>query len=133
MSDGACDLTGTWHGVFNYPHSLPPNEFVARLIDHDGALTGETTEACDDPDGPGGILVAVFTGRHGERGVALEKRYDDLSRADYVVHYVGRIDDDGHEISGHWSVPGIWSGSFVMVRARGIAISRERHVSQVVS
>jgi hypothetical protein len=111
---------------------MPPNSFIARLIDHSGALTGETLELCDDPEEPQGEIVAIFTGQHREGEVTLEKRYDDLRRADYVVHYVGRVGDEGHEISGSWSIPGVWSGSFVMIRERDMSQPVEARVSESV-
>ena len=37
-----------------------------------------------------------------------------------TVHYEGDVIADGQEISGHWRIPGAWSGTFLMIRPRGI-------------
>ena len=111
---------------------MPPNGFVARLVDHAGAISGETVEKCDSPHGNGGEIVAILTGHRRGSEVTLEKRYDDLRRAKHVIHYQGQIGDEGHEIGGRWSVPGNWSGTFVMVRERGKEVPAEARISETV-
>lgn len=111
---------------------MPPNSFVARLVDHAGAISGETVERCDDPEGHGGEIIAIFTGHRRGNEVVLEKRYDDLRRAGHVIHYSGQIGEEGHEIAGRWLIPGHWSGTFVMVRERGSEALVEARISETV-
>lgn len=118
----ARDLTGRWDGIFNYPHTLPPTGFVATLVELRGALTGEVEE----PDDGGAALAAVVEGERIGSRVRFTKRYDALARAHYAVAYEGTLTPDGDEIVGEWTIPGIWSGSFIMVRAAGRAAAVEQ-------
>ena len=48
------------------------------------------------------------------------KLYDE-NRGDYdAVAYEGAVDAEGLEITGRWSIPGDWSGTFIMVRESGV-------------
>ena len=112
----SADLSGEWLGIYNYPHSAPPAEFRASLRDHGGLVTGETSEA--NRRG-GGTLHAVIEGqREGDR-LFFTKLYDDLDFSADPVLYDGRIDPSGDEVEGKWTIPGIWSGTFLMVRGAG--------------
>ena len=42
--------------------------------------------------------------------------YDDLARP--TPHYHGLIQPGGDEIEGEWTIPGDWSGTF-LIRANG--------------
>jgi hypothetical protein len=132
MTDRASDLTGTWHGTFNYPHMKPPNNFTAILRDQAGLLSGETIEIADNQGEPKTEIQAFISGTHAGGAVAFEKRYDDLGRADYVVSYTGEIHDEGHEIRGRWSIPKIWSGTFIMIRRREAEALIEAEVTETV-
>ena len=125
MSD-ARDLSGVWHGIFNYPRSLPPTNFVAKLVEHGGALAGETEEV--DPQGQ--PLTALIHGDRNGSAVRFIKSYDD--RHTHAVHYTGALDPDGNEITGTWRIPGNWSGTFVMVRPAGAAEAAERKTDAAV-
>jgi hypothetical protein len=111
----ASDLSGVWHGIFNYPHDLPPTEFVATLVEHDGGLSGETEET----DSQGRRLTALIHGHHADTSVSFIKTYDE--RHTHAVHYAGTLDAEATEIAGAWRIPGSWSGTFVMVRPAGTA------------
>ena len=124
----ARDLTGRWDGIFNYPRTLPPTGFVAALIERRGALTGEVEE----PDDGGTALAAVVEGERIGSRVRFTKRYDDPARAYYAVQYDGTLAPDGDEIVGEWTIPGIWSGSFIMVRAPGRAAEVEHEATEEV-
>jgi len=123
---GASDLSGVWHGIFNYPHSLPPAEFVATLVEHNGALSGETEEI----DSGGRRLTALIHGHHAGSSVSFVKTYDD--RHTHPVHYAGTLDPEATEIAGTWRIPGSWSGTFVMVRPAGKEEGVERKVAESV-
>jgi hypothetical protein len=126
------NLTGRWTGIFSYPRTLPPNQFEAELRDHLGALTGETFELGNNPRNKGQPLRAMIEGhRHGHE-VSFIKHYDAFRRAATPVHYSGRVSGDGSEISGTWDIPGHWSGSFLMIRARPAAEAAERRIAETV-
>jgi len=116
MSAVPLDLTGEWDGVFNYPRGLPPRGFRATLRDQVGAITGETMEESDSAEDRGATLVALLDGRRNGDHVHFAKRYDALARAHYAVVYEGQVSGDGEEITGRWTIPGVWSGAFLMAR-----------------
>lgn len=107
------DLTGRWDGIYNYPRTRPPTGYVALLGDRDGALTGEIEEVSE----AGEPLAAVLDGERVGSQVRFTKRYDDVERAYYAVDYEGGLSAEGDEITGEWTIPGVWSGTFIMVRA----------------
>jgi hypothetical protein len=113
------DLTGDWTGIFNYPRLLPSTPFEATLRDHVGLISGVTTEPDLMPGGRGDTLHAVIEGRREGGLVHFTKTYDDLSLVPDVVHYEGHVDPSGDEIAGRWTIPGEWSGTFLMIRASG--------------
>ena len=121
---GALHLSGVWRGVFTYPHSLPPAEFVATLVEHDGALSGETEET----DRDGRRLTALLRGDRAGSSVRFVKTYDDHHT--HAVHYAGTLDPEATEIAGTWRIPGSWSGAFIMVRPAGKAEEVERKVAE---
>lgn len=112
------DVTGRWEGIFNYPQNLPPNGFVATLIEQAGVITGDTDEASDRDVDLGATLPAVITGERVGSAVRFTKRYDDRVCA-HPVDYAGTLSPEGDEIVGEWTISGIWSGSFIMVRQPG--------------
>ncbi|WP_375404682.1 hypothetical protein [uncultured Sphingomonas sp.] len=113
----ADDLSGEWRGIFNYPAAQPPTEFTATLHDAGGTLSGHTVE----PGLRGGTVTARIDGRRTGQAVTFNKLYDDERDGDYdTVAYRGAVDADGTEIAGRWTIPGAWSGTFIMVREHGI-------------
>ncbi len=131
MSD-ARDLTGQWEGIFNYPRGMAPNGFAATLVEHSGAITGETHERSDAGHDHSDELVAVVEGERIGSAVRFTKRYDELARAHYAVRYDGTLSPEGDEITGEWTIPGVWSGSFIMVREIGRSVEEERRVGEEV-
>ena len=116
MSDAARNLTGDWHGIFNYPHDWPSNSFEAVLRERGGILTGETREPSDGIDDIAPEQTAFLEGTRSGSHVRFVKRYDEIHRD--VVHYDGEVNGDATEITGHWTITGAGSGSFIMVRPR---------------
>ena len=116
------DLSGEWRGIFNYPREAPPTEFVAILHEAGGALSGQTVE----PSLWGGEVTARLDGRRSGKAVTLAKLYEESDGEYDSVAYQGSIDAEGLEITGTWSIPGIWSGTFIMVRERSIEQSAEQ-------
>jgi hypothetical protein len=110
----ADDLSGEWRGIFNYPAGAPPTEFVAVLTDADGGLIGHSVE----PGLRGGEVTARLDGRRTGDAVSFVKLYEQDDDLYDDVTYAGTIGAEGHEITGRWSIPGNWSGTFIMVRER---------------
>ena len=112
MDANAQNLTGVWHGLYTYPN-VRSVSFVATLIESGSALTGSTHEPCD---GPAGTLYATLTGsRHGS-AVAFRKTYEGAGPGYGTVDYAGTLSTGATEIEGRWSIPGVWSGKFLMIR-----------------
>ena len=132
MSDGAdYDVSGHWTGVFNFPRLLPPGGFEATLREVGGAISGVTIEPGDPFDPPGTILEAVIKGGRDQNLVTFRKIYDDELRPD-AVFYQGVIQQGGDEIRGEWTIPGEWSGTFLIVRAGKEEAEVKRRVSEEV-
>ena len=131
MSDGGeHDLTGEWSGIYNYPALLPPNTFEASIRDAGGIITGVIRQPGEVIEPPGIHQHAVIEGSRNGCQVRWVKMYDDLSRA--TPHYQGTVQPGGDEIEGTWRIPGDWSGTFLMVRARKAKAEEERQVDETV-
>ena len=128
--EGEYDLTGEWTGIYNYPALYPPNAFEASIRDTDGMITGVTRQRREIVEAPGGPQHAVIEGTRQGGLVRWVKMYDDLTRA--TPHYSGRIQPGGDEIEGEWHIPGNWSGTFLMVRARKANAAEQRKVSEEI-
>ena len=131
MSDEAeYDLSGQWSGLYNYPRRFPPNSFEATIRESAGLLVGETTETDQWP--PHDVLTAMITGNRTGSEVAFTKVYDDLDHSGLVILYRGTIQVGGDEIEGEWDIPGVWSGTFLMVRGPRTKASVERRVTEKI-
>jgi hypothetical protein len=126
------DLSGAWTGFYIAPIARPPTAFEAEIRDNGGLLSGITTELGDTHDCRGMTLNAVIEGSREGGGVRFTKRYDYLPRAHYAIQYEGRIADGGDEIEGEWTIPGSWSGTFLMIRGAGKSAAIERRTSETV-
>ncbi|WP_156256800.1 hypothetical protein [Sandarakinorhabdus oryzae] len=123
------DLTGMWSGIYNYPHSHPPCAFEAQLRDVAGSLVGEITETEALLFPAPTQLSAMIRGLRRASAVRFTKFYDIDSDQYRPVLYDGILSTDGNEIAGQWSIPGAWSGSFIMIRAGGRAVAEEREAA----
>ena len=127
MSESEHDLSGEWSGIYNYPSQFPPNQFEASIRDSGGIITGVISQ-------PGEFFEAVDTqhavieGSREGSAVRFVKIYDDLERVS--VHYEGVIQPGGDEIEGRWTIPGDWSGTFLMVRGAKAKQAEERRISE---
>jgi hypothetical protein len=128
----ALDLTGLWHGFYNYPVAQDPVPFTAQLTDMAGTLAGATEEPGHVGDAAGLTITASLQGMRSDFTVTLLKIYDGDFRLYDSVHYAGTISEDGLEIEGRWTVPGNWSGTFLMIRAGGVAQSAETGITVAV-
>ena len=113
------DLSGTWHGFYNYPIAQEPVPFTAELTDADGDLAGRTEETGNVGDARGLAISATLQGRRSGSSVTWLKIYDGQFEHYDAVRYAGNVSEDGLEIEGRWTVPGNWSGTFLMIRAAG--------------
>ena len=128
--EGELDLTGDWSGLYNYPSLLPPNTFEASIRDSGGIITGVIRQPGEIIEPAGITQHSVIEGSREGSIVRWIKVYDDLSRA--TPHYHGRIQPGGDEIEGEWTIPGDWSGTFLMVRARKAKAREERKVDEEI-
>jgi hypothetical protein len=121
------NLTGIWNGLYTYPHGQSTS-FVAILIETAGSLTGTTHELSAPGDGPETTVFATLAGARRESTVTFTKRYDrPTGRKRSPILYEGVRNGDGSEIEGRWSIPGSWSGKFLMIRSMGqeVTVLRE--------
>lgn len=120
----ADDLSGRWLGIFNYPDNQGAVAFTADIADGGGQMGGEIFE--NDAFGDGRPLVARIDGQRRGTTVEFTKFYDEAEPGGYdLVAYRGTVSADGSEIAGEWTIPGIWSGSFIMTRPAAEAIEEE--------
>jgi hypothetical protein len=89
-------------GSYSYPlgGSVP---FLARIEDHDGALSGTMIEP-NTMGGSSDSLEAILSGSRQGSAIDFVKAYDGASDAAHAVDYVGRLSADGNSIAGVWSL-----------------------------
>ena len=129
-ADRAHDLSGQWSGIFNYPALYPPNQFEATISDVAGRITGVITQPREFFEEAGPPQQAVIDGSHEGTSLTLVKIYDDLDRP--TPHYRGTVQPGGDEIEGEWTIPGDWSGTFLMIRGARAAQAEERKLSETI-
>jgi hypothetical protein len=112
--EGEYDLTGEWSGIYNYPAHYPPNSFEASIRDSGGVITGVIRQPGEFFEPAGTMQHAVIEGSRDGSMVRFVKMYDDLNRP--TPHYSGVVQPGGDEIEGEWTIPGDWSGTFLMIR-----------------
>jgi hypothetical protein len=128
--NGGHDLSGQWSGIYNYPSMYPPNTFEATIRDAGGVVTGVIAQPGEFFEPPGTVQHSVIEGsREGSR-LSFIKIYDDLNRP--TPHYRGVIQPGGDEIEGEWTIPGNWSGTFLMVRGQRAGESVTRKVTEKI-
>ncbi len=121
-------LTGAWSGVYSFPRDARrPVAFSAKLTQNGPWIVGTSEEVAERGEARGFSLSATLQGRRDGGRVSWLKLYDRMLRTYDEVAYEGRVNDDATEISGQWSIPGNWSGTFLMIRtpARAMALRRE--------
>ena len=127
MQANAEDLTGVWNGLYSYADGRSVT-FVATLIEHGSALSGATHEPCSF--GRVRTLYATLTGSRQGRAVTFRKTYDSAVPGYHVVDYAGTLNAEATEIEGRWSIPGVWSGKFMMIRPQREALKEEQRQSE---
>lgn len=121
----AIDLTGVWQGLYSYPAG-PSVTFTATLIESASHLTGATFEGCSSPRCRVPSHEAFLNGTRRGSAIAFEKVYDPADDEFGAVHYNGMLNADGDEIEGRWSIPGLGSGKFLMIRSVKKATAKSR-------
>ena len=91
-----------------------------------GWLTGTTEELAPSRPTSGQTLTATLQGRRSGVFVKFLKLYDASVPGYDSVAYEGNISADGTEIGGRWTALGNWSGTFLMIRSRGLAESSSK-------
>jgi hypothetical protein len=124
------DLSGEWSGIYSYPSLYPPNLFEAVIRDSGGLVTGVISQPGEFFEPTGTVQHAVIEGSREGGTLAFIKIYDDLDRP--TPHYRGTIKPGGDEIEGEWTIPGNWSGTFLMIRGAKAGAAIERRVSEKV-
>jgi hypothetical protein len=109
------DVTGVWYGRYEAEHWDEKNGFIAVLDELGGAIGGTITER--ETRGRPGTRRALVTGRRDGTLVRFVKQYDGTGGHVHAVNYSGRIDGEGLEIGGAWTLAGGW-GRFVMEREK---------------
>lgn len=127
MTRSEC-LTGVWHGLYSYPAALEPVYFVATLIDAGASLHGMIHEAAEGRSGAPLTIFATVAGARAGHAVDFRKTYDGTGGWRHAVAYAGELSGDGLEIDGRWSIPGDWSGRFLMIRSAGVTEQAMRKV-----
>jgi hypothetical protein len=131
MADDARNLTGVWQGLYTYPHGQSVS-FVATLIDSAGALSGSTHEPGGHGDASSGTLYATLAGQRSGSAVTFRKAYEGKIPRYRAVDYAGTLNADATEIEGRWTISGVWSGTFLMIRPARNEESVERKAEQQV-
>jgi hypothetical protein len=117
-------LTGVWHGRYSYPYAQDSVSFVATIFDGGDSISGRTHEVCGFGPSTGDTIFATLTGARRGNFVNFTKVYENVRFYETAVSYEGTLDEDSTEISGSWTVPGHWSGTFLMIRAGNLEIAR---------
>ena len=129
MSDQAdYDLSGQWSGVYSYPSEVPPNLFEATIRDLGGTIAGEIVEP--DVLAKGQILHSLIEGARSGSRIRFTKMCVDLGLGWDPVEYDGTITAGGDEIEGSWTIPGSWSGTFLLIRGARASGSVARRVTE---
>jgi hypothetical protein len=91
--------------------------FTALVQDVADLLSGSIDEVVPGDGATSQSLSATMQGRRQGREVIFLKTYDEPSRSYDTVQYAGELSSDGTEIEGTWTIPGSWSGTFLMIRS----------------
>lgn len=114
---GQSGLSGVWEGLFSYPRKYQPTPFTAVMLEFGSAISGTVHELCNNGSSAGMVLNAMITGSRFGSAVQFIKQYDAGQRYHgRPVKYEGALNADATEIEGQWTIPGSWSGKFLMIR-----------------
>jgi hypothetical protein len=118
-------ITGVWDGLYSYPRLRKPVPFLAVVLDLSGILSGTTQEEPKEGLGAGMTLNAEIAGARHDSSVSFTKTYLDAPSTDVrPIVYDGALSADGTEIEGRWTIAGLLSGKFLMIRSGSMAIEQ---------
>ncbi len=124
--DGRQSLTGVWHGLYMFDENHEVESFVATLMETGPFLTGTTHEDAICDDGVRRRLLATVDGEREGAAVYFDKTYDGTAGWNHLVRYQGALNSDWTEVEGRWTVPGAWSGRFLMIRSGSKTLAQAR-------
>ncbi len=110
------NLTGVWQGIYTYRDQSLAVSFVATLLESGSSLTGTTHEPCSIGGSSDQTMFATLTGSRHHSAVHFVKTYEGSNPFYRTVVYEGTLNHDATEIEGRWTIPGNWSGRFMMMR-----------------
>jgi hypothetical protein len=61
---------------------------------------------------------ATLDGERDGALVSFTKVYDTEGAPRHAILYEGRLNADASEVEGTWTIRGVWSGKFLMIRTR---------------
>jgi hypothetical protein len=126
-------LTGVWDGQFSYPRRFSPVPFTAVILETGVAISGTIHEQATDGPSAGLTLNATIEGEHLGSIVQFTKAYDASPRGfRRPILYEGVLSADGNEIEGAWTIPGSWSGKFLMIRSGRPAAKAEAREAEEI-
>ena len=64
------------------------------------------------------------------RAVSFRKTYDGTVPGYRAVDYAGTLNDEATEIEGRWTILGVWSGKFMMIRPSRTEATEEFEASE---
>jgi hypothetical protein len=117
LNSKAHNLTGVWHGYYGYPGAELTVDVMATLLEAGSQFSGSISEPAILDDAAGDTLFTIVSGGREGGTVSFEKTHEG-DRPNYnIVRYTGQLAEDGQEIEGRWTIPGSWSGRFLMIRS----------------
>ena len=120
------NITGIWQGFFTYPSLFRAGQFSATLIETSGSLSGSTSELYPFAPRAGETVLAMLSGRRIGSSVTFIKSYEGPEEPNHAIEYEGTLTDDFLEIEGRWTIPGDWTGRFLMIRPGGRSVEVAR-------
>jgi len=112
------DVSGFWIGQYMYSEiSAFAVTFQADMTQLGEKVSGDITEQNTFDDQAGQILIADLFGQVNAANITFTKTYTNSRAGLDKIFYNGTISNDGHAISGTWSIASLWTGRFKMTKA----------------
>lgn len=129
MTKRHSSLTGSWSGAYRYPRDAGPETvFNVQIEEVGGAFTGAMQEPNLMHPGHGPVANAEIEGTRSGSAVSFVKFYNGSGGMAHAVRYDGEVNDNLTRITGAWTIPNVWSGTFFMERDDfGEAAATEAH------
>jgi hypothetical protein len=125
MTEATTNLTGVWQGLYSYPAAVAPVPFTATVLESGAWVSGAVHEVAYDEYGVAEVFSTLLGKRAGAR-LTFTKTYDGAAGWEHDVFYAGKLSVDGSEVEGTWTLPGEFSGRFLMIRSQGARVASLR-------